>query len=95
MTVGRKDPGDVNFQDRADITIDGVRFENQDVRGDRSAPKRRGVFLDEDILEMAGDLPRMATVNWQGRRYSAQLSFRTGIGGARIPVYQFFVESNL
>lgn len=89
MVVGKKEKHDVSYEMNADIEIRGKLFTNQPVYGTKRSPKRRDVFIGEEVRDTFKKLPKTARVDWMGKWYRAKLSFRYGVGGRRIPVYQF------
>lgn len=94
MALNEANPSDVDYEVTADLTIDGRSFENQNVYGDKKYPKRRTIIPSSEVRNAYGNnLPKNASVEWMGRRYPAELSFRTRKGGHSVPVYQFFVDS--
>ena len=93
MVVGVKEKSDIKFEKTADLMINGKMFNNQSVYGDKIAPNRRDVFVDNDVRKSFPNnkLPKTAKVNWMGKDYRGKLSFRYRRGGGAIPVYQFFI----
>jgi len=94
MVVGKKEPGDISFDKRADLKLKGKTFENQSVFGDKKTPGRRDIFPGDKVRDAfpKDDLPNKGTAIWMGKKYPAKLSFRFGKGGRRIPVYQFSIQ---
>lgn len=88
MVVGKAERGDLKLSDKATLICAGKRY-SVNVYSDRKDPKRRDVFPPR----AKSNLPKTALVDYLGRRYKANLSFRFGGGDARIPVYQFRVSS--
>lgn len=88
MVVGRKEKGDIKLDDYATLMVNKKKYEVP-VYSDKKAPKRRDVFAPN-----TNGLPKQAKVKYLGREYIAKLSFRHGMKGAKIPVYQFFVTSS-
>lgn len=88
MAVGERDPSDSDFTETATLIVNGRRFKNQQVYGDRQEPTRRDIFAPD----IDGDLPERTKVRWQGRTYRARLSFRTSSSGSSIPVYTFNIQ---
>lgn len=93
MALGEENWWDKDFQNTADLIVNGRSFENQEVMGDKREPMRRDVFPGNDFRERyGGDYPDSAVVEWQGQRYMADLSFRTRAGGGSVPMYEFYLE---
>jgi len=93
MAVGEENWWDKDYKASADLIIDGQRFIQQEVQGDKRIGDRRDVFPSNDVREKySDDLPDQAMVEWYGTMYPARLSFRYRDGGGAIPVYEFFVD---
>lgn len=92
MAVGRREASDRTFEKSAEIFINRHKFDHQTVYGDGNAPRRRDIFVPDEALERFDELPKTATVHWNGYTYTARLTFRTVTGGQSIPVYSFTVE---
>mgnify|MGYP006299764207 CR=1 FL=1 len=88
MVVGNKEKTDIEFEKKATLFIKGNKVKKK-VYSDTEDRYRRDAFAPSD----SGNLPNKIAVRWQGKRYKATLSFRTGSGGQSIPVYQWYVES--
>lgn len=93
MVVGKKEPSDVKYKKRADLILEGTKYENQNVYSDWMKPGRRDVFPGNSVMEdfNKNNLPKKGKAKWMGKKYQAKLSFRYGKGGRKIPVYQFFL----
>lgn len=94
MVLGEEDPGDVKYENTADLKISGRSFENQAVYGDKKDRDRRDVFPGNDVRKrFRNDLPGRARVEWQGKTYPARISFRARSGGGAVPVYEFYLDA--
>jgi len=84
MVVGKEEPTDLKLG-RGKLKVKGKTF-NVAVYGDRET-KKATVFVPGEIAD--GKSPRKAKVMFKGKNITANLGFRTGRGGIRIPVYSF------
>lgn len=95
MALLEEDQYDVSYENSADLMIEGRSFDSQSVYGDELKPERRTVIPGNDARRAyPGNLPQMASVEWQGERYPARLSFRYRSGGGSVPVYEFYLDAD-
>jgi len=90
MAVNEEDAGDLNVEEPAKYMVNGVWYEVDEVYSDKNDRKRRDIFVSKPSNV---DLPDETKVKYNGKTYTAELSWRTGSRGQSIPVYQFHTKT--
>lgn len=87
MVLKKEEATDKKYKRKATLEVKGKKME-MNVYGDTEHPNRRTV-IGPDV---EGNLPKRAEVDWMGKDYTAERTFRYRKGGGSVPAYQWFVE---
>jgi hypothetical protein len=91
MPVGIDEPDDYKSEKGGQIVINRKTYTFDSVYSE-IGDKTRDVFIPDDAVEEAGgsrELPKTATVHYNGQTFVAQKDFSYGAQGQSIPVYRF------